>query len=156
MGFLSHFPTSLIVIKRYFIPTFKTLSLGLWIGSGPEQALLLLHWLPSDPSRGRSTSPFTSTQPPPPAPPHALHSHRRGAESAEWGSLRDRLRRPVRLPPWGLSQSPWHGTLWNLRLGLPVSDQRFISGGCPQGESQTRKPTLKLPPPSYPLWGHQS
>lgn len=87
MGFLSHFPTSLIVIKRYFIPTFKTLSLGLWIGSGPEQALLLLHWPPSDPSQGRSTSSFTSTQHPP--PPHALHSHRRRAESAERGSPRD-------------------------------------------------------------------
>lgn len=152
MGFLSHFPTSLIVIKRYFIPTFKTLSLGLWIGSGPEQALLLLHWPPSDPSQGRSTSSFTSTQHPPPRTPS---THTAGELRVQNGARRG-TRRPVRLPPWGLSQSPWHGTLWNLRQGLPVSDQRFISGGCPQGESQTRKPTLKLPPPSCPLWGHQS
>lgn len=118
------------------------------------------------PGTGSPTSPLAPIRPLPgqehviihlhaAPPPRTPSTHTAGELRVQNGARRG-TRRPVRLPPWGLSQSPWHGTLWNLRQGLPVSDQRFISGGCPQGESQTRKPTLKLPPPSCPLWGHQS
>lgn len=123
---------------KYFIPTFKTLSLGLciWPQPGAGSSHFLAGLLQTPPRAG--ADPYSPSH-----TPHTLHIRFRNFRECRMGP-RDLLRRCMRCPPSGLSQARGYSMLLTLRQGLPVEGQCFISGRPPQELSRIRKPTLTL------------